>query len=1119
MKNNKGFTMVELIAVFLIIAAISVIGVVSVKSIMERITLNYYSNIEEELLLAGSEYFSDHSIDRPIDSYNKVDLNTLINNKYIEKVLDRNGKDTCSGNVYIYKKSKNYGYQSCLVCDGYSSSGDYCNNLVKGIIFISGITSNMKSYNGNLSYENTPWINVNYVDFSFSTANNDVYRYVVNNINSGEKFDIIATNGIGKIRINKTGAYNVIGYNNKDIVVGETKNFNVKFDKSGPIFDLSNNDTEFIFEYNNDHYNYSNKIINLKDDNGIKSVKVTLNGTREYANNSDITGNLNFNYNLVSGKYKLTVKVTDVAGNTTTKTIKEILVLMPVKLIYVDLDGKQNNKGYKYVVNGEKYGYYKSLAEKYNTKYDVEVDWYLDSAKKKKINDNTIVNNDKPHTLYAYDRYIVQASPTSSYCSNPTYNGNYQKVTKGSDVGFTFENNSKIYYADKGYSIKAKLNPGFIWDDMTLNDKYINCNIKKRNLTISSYDVNKTFDGYEHSDYRCKSEGLASGDVLVCLATGARTHSGNSTNTISVHQVLNGISDATNSYNIKLEEGTIKIDKKTINCVTGNLTCVYDSCDSMERRITATCNNLPSGWNYTPFVNRSGRDKFFLGVGNYPGILDLYTYKIYIGTLEVTSDCNVNVKKGDLKVEVRSITFNERSCEDITYDGKSHVLLTADSSINDYVKVNDTTGKVNAGSYMYTATLKDPVNTQWSGGGTGSKTVKCELKKKKITNDVKYNTGLVYNGKTQTLASTSSSDIRLTNASAKNAGKYTVKASLMDKVNTMWSDGSTSDISKDIYIAKKTLTITAKSCDFTYDGIAHICGGSEYCDVKGLVNGERPNVLDCGTVTEVGPGTYVVTAGGRQDDNYDVVLKNGTLKITDTSKPTCSISVAALGKLSISCSDNTGEYSYCGFSSSYSGSTSKTVTKAGTYYGYVKDKSGNTNSCSKKVNADTQYRVSGCKTSSCSSYSGYGTPSTSNVTSCTPSGSKGTSASYTTCESKTLYYGTCKSHCCYGTAQNCSTSAETNAGTGYYTSSTSAKNAASCRASCNGTPLVDSWAEKGYKSVSGFVKKKYSGGTCDSYSCSAWKDPGVWSYTECTNISSSKNESSLRKCETRTIFS
>ena len=109
---------------------------------MAKVEENYYADIEQELLLAGSEYYSDNQRDRPVDSYNKVELSTLVDNKYIEKILDKNGADTCTGNVYIFKNAAKYDYQACLSCgkrsDGtyvYSSTGSYCQNLVKDIIY------------------------------------------------------------------------------------------------------------------------------------------------------------------------------------------------------------------------------------------------------------------------------------------------------------------------------------------------------------------------------------------------------------------------------------------------------------------------------------------------------------------------------------------------------------------------------------------------------------------------------------------------------------------------------------------------------------------------------------------------------------------------------------------------------------------------------------------------------------------------------------------------------------------------------------------------------------------------------------------------------------------------
>ena len=94
----------------------------------------------------------------------------------------------------------------------------------------------------------------------------------------------------------------------------------------------------------------------------------------------------------------------------------------------------------------------------------------------------------------------------------------------------------------------------------------------------------------------------------------------------------------------------------------------------------------------------------------------------------------------------------------------------------------------------------------------------------------------------------------------------------------------------------------------------------------------------------------------------------------DKTKPTCSLKVSETGTLAATYSDTgSSNISYYGFSSSYGGASinTQTLTKAGTYTYYVKDKVGNTNTCLLAVKTKPQYRYQDCI--SCKSCSEAGT--------------------------------------------------------------------------------------------------------------------------------------------------
>ena len=121
------------------------------------------------------------------------------------------------------------------------------------------------------------------------------------------------------------------------------------------------------------------------------------------------------------------------------------------------------------------------------------------------------------------------------------------------------------------------------------------------------------------------------------------------------------------------------------------------------------------------------------------------------------------------------------------------------------------------------------------------------------------------------------------------------------------------------------------------------------------------NNVSNGQITISKSGTTIVNIQA-VDANNNKSSKNVTIKI-DKEKPTCSMTVSEKGLITATPKDN-GDLAYYGFSSSYSGSNTKTMdAHTGTYTYYVKDNVGNTNSCSITVKSKTQYRSRTCDSS------------------------------------------------------------------------------------------------------------------------------------------------------------
>lgn len=139
MKGNRAFTLVEMLAVVVILAILVGLIVPSVSGYIAEGKKEYNISLKKQLLLAGKNYYSSNKEKLPtrvsVDVSNFVTAKELSTSKYLSKDLVDSNKNSCMDDSYVVARNDGTGvkYYSCLICGSKSYySGDeekYCKKI------------------------------------------------------------------------------------------------------------------------------------------------------------------------------------------------------------------------------------------------------------------------------------------------------------------------------------------------------------------------------------------------------------------------------------------------------------------------------------------------------------------------------------------------------------------------------------------------------------------------------------------------------------------------------------------------------------------------------------------------------------------------------------------------------------------------------------------------------------------------------------------------------------------------------------------------------------------------------------------------------------------------------
>lgn len=120
---KKGFTLVELLAVIMLLGIISLIAIPSIGKILGRSRQRALEGVKEELIKATKSYTADNLDLLPLNDgeYICVNVDTIRNSSYItnDEIIDPTTEEPLVGYIKVtyLMKYNNYNYEYALSCE------------------------------------------------------------------------------------------------------------------------------------------------------------------------------------------------------------------------------------------------------------------------------------------------------------------------------------------------------------------------------------------------------------------------------------------------------------------------------------------------------------------------------------------------------------------------------------------------------------------------------------------------------------------------------------------------------------------------------------------------------------------------------------------------------------------------------------------------------------------------------------------------------------------------------------------------------------------------------------------------------------------------------------------
>lgn len=340
-NNNKGFTLIEILATVSILAILAIVIIPSISDGMKSSRDEYNSKLKKQLLIAGKLYFSENKQLLPkityenqrIEDISYVTVSEMKSLNYLTKDFIDSDGDKCDESFVVATKhvlSTSVKYRSCLICGdkNYSNKEPYCKvsnwkDKVRPTCYIDSSNKNSDK----IEFENLN----DYVSDD-STEYGKISQIIIENANTYEK-----------IVSDYDERSNLVDYFPKDdgrVKAGEY-NIYVK-DEGGNTSFACNSDGSISYDYSdNDDADDSNDNVIPPDETPNDNENLDGNPAED---NNDNSNNIDDNNNSSDSSTSI-VKVTGISLNSSNGSISLNKTNKTVALTATVYPSNATNKG------------------------------------------------------------------------------------------------------------------------------------------------------------------------------------------------------------------------------------------------------------------------------------------------------------------------------------------------------------------------------------------------------------------------------------------------------------------------------------------------------------------------------------------------------------------------------------------------------------------------------------------------------------------------------------------------------------------------------------------------------------------------------------------------------